>query len=159
MNDGGGASEVRPARPEDLQAVVRLENLCFKDPWSPAALLSELVTDDLRLPLVVTVAGEVRGYVMAWRVADQIHILNIATDPDLQRQGLGTRLLLAIARLGAAQGQSELTLEVRRGNTPAREFYRKHGFVEAGVRAGYYADDGEDAIIMTCAVASILSGE
>jgi len=159
MNDSDPQVQVRPARLADFQVVVNLENRCFSDPWTPAALLGELVTDQLRLPLVVTVADQVRGYVMAWRVADQLHILNIATDPDFQRQGLGTRLLLAVAQRGAAGDLAEITLEVRRSNTPARTFYRKHGFGETGVRRGYYADNGEDAIIMTCPLATILGRE
>ena len=40
------------------------------------------------------------------------------------------------------------TLEVRAGNVAAQALYRKFGFEEAGVRKGYYQDNGEDAIIM-----------
>ncbi len=153
------AVRVRPSGSEDIHVVLALENRCFSDPWSPAALLGELEADLLRLPLVVEVDGVVRGYLMAWKVADQLHILNIATDPDFQRHGLGTRLLREAARQAAGLGLGEITLEVRRSNQPARAFYQKHGFGETGVRQGYYADDGEDAIIMTCAVATITGGE
>lgn len=159
MNDLGTDVVVRPGRVADLAAVVRLENCCFGDPWAPAALLRELVADDLRLPLVLEASGRVGGYLMAWRVVDQMHILNIATDPDLRRRGLGTTLLREAARQAARLQLAEFTLEVRRSNTPARAFYAKHGFEVTGVRPGYYADNGEDAIIMTCAVATVLAGE
>lgn len=150
---------VRWAGTRDFQAVVDLEQRCFSDPWSPAALLSELVPDAMRLPLVVTVGGVVRGYVMAWRVADQLHILNIATDPEARREGLGTRLLREAARQGKEDGLLEITLEVRRSNTGARGFYEKHGFVESGVRRKYYSDNGEDAVIMTCPLSAVLGEE
>jgi len=39
-------------------------------------------------------------------------------------------------------------LEVREGNEGARRLYRLYGFREIGKRRGYYADTGEDAIIM-----------
>ena len=159
MNDLRSAATVRPARVADLGAVVELENRCFSDPWTPAVLLGELVTDLLHMPLVVEVAGALRGYLMAWRVVDQLHILNLATDPDYQRQGLGTILLREAARRGAEQGQREFMLEVRRSNAPARAFYDKHGFDETGVRKSYYADNREDAIIMTCPVATVLADE
>lgn len=150
---------IRPGRVTDLNAVVHLENRCFNDPWTPAALLGELVADELRLPLVLEIEGHLRGYLMAWRVVDQLHILNIATDPDYRRCGLGTALLRAAARRAGRLSLEEFTLEVRRSNRPAREFYRQHGFAVSGLRPGYYADNGEDAIIMSCPLATVLDGE
>jgi ribosomal-protein-alanine N-acetyltransferase len=41
-----------------------------------------------------------------------------------------------------------MTLEVRVSNTAAIGLYRRFGFAPAGVRAGYYGDDGEDALVM-----------
>lgn len=147
---------VREAQVADLAMVVHLENRSFSDPWTPAALLGELQPDDLRVPLVAEIEGTVCGYLMAWRMVDQLHILNIATDPAYLRRGIGSALLLAAAREALRSGQGEISLEVRQGNTPAREFYRHHHFVEMGVRAGYYRDNGEDAIIMTASTAALL---
>ena len=42
-----------------------------------------------------------------------------------------------------------VTLEVRPSNAIATNLYRKYGFRERGVRKGYYADNREDALIMT----------
>jgi len=111
---------VRTGNISDLAAVVDLENRSFSDPWTPAALLGELVPDDLRLPLMAVADGQVCGYLMAWRVVDQLHILNIATDPNLQRRGIATALLREAARRGLDLGMEEFTLEVRRSNTPAQ---------------------------------------
>ena len=41
-----------------------------------------------------------------------------------------------------------VTLEVRRSNTGAIALYERFGFRSAGVRRRYYADNGEDAVIM-----------
>ncbi len=151
--------EVRAGRPEDLQAVVKLEVRCFTDPWPPAALLGELTPDMLRMPLVLELDGVLRGYLMGWLVVDQLHILNFATDPDFQRRGLAGTLLREAARHGKELGMEEFTLEVRQSNTPALNFYKKHGFRETGVRPGYYVDNGEDAIIMACPLGPVLAQE
>ena len=45
-------------------------------------------------------------------------------------------------------GCSSATLEVRPSNTAAVALYSSHGFVEIGRRKGYYAAEGEDAIVM-----------
>ena len=39
-------------------------------------------------------------------------------------------------------------LEVRAGNEPAKRLYLRHGFVVTGRRERYYADSGEDALVM-----------
>lgn len=140
---------IRPARDADLVAVERLERACFSDPWSRDALWSELQSDAMRRPLVAESEGEVVGYLMAWSVADQLHVLNIAADPARRRAGVGTALLRAALALAGQEGLREITLEVRESNGGARAFYRRHGFAETGRRTRYYADNGEDAVIMT----------
>ena len=37
---------------------------------------------------------------------------------------------------------------MRVSNEPAQALYRRFGFAPAGIRRGYYADTGEDALIM-----------
>lgn len=148
---------IRPGQTGDLAAVQRIERLSFADPWSAAALFGELQNDGMRLPLVAETGGLVCGYLMAWLVADQIHVLNIATDPSCLRRGVGTALLQEAARRGAREGAVEITLEVRRSNYPAVAFYRRHAFQQAGVRPGYYQDNGEDALIMTARCADLLA--
>ena len=153
MSQAPAEVTVRLARPDDLGPVVLIERSAFDDPWSPDALFSELQKDYLRLPLVAEIAGQVVGYAMSWLVADQVHILNIATHPDHLRRGVATALLRKAAAEGRRQGLREITLEVRRSNLAALAFYRRHGFAETGVRPGYYQDNGEDAIIMTVELA------
>ena len=44
------------------------------------------------------------------------------------------------------------TLEVRRSNKPAIAMYERAGFKTVHVRAKYYQDDGEDALVMLCGI-------
>lgn len=147
---------IRPADPADLPAVIRIENRSFTDPWSVDALYGELHTDPMRLPLAAEWQGILCGYLMGWLVADQLHVLNIATDPAHLRRGVGTALLRHAAAIAAPRGIIEVTLEVRESNRAARAFYTRLGFDQAGIRPGYYQDDGEDAIIMTAPVSALL---
>ena len=116
MADSEVRIAVRTPLPEDLLQVVAMENRSFVDPWSRMALEQELVSDRLRLPLVAEAAGKVVGYLMAWKIVDQLHVMNIATDPDYRRQGVGTALLRAAAGQGVEMGLVEVTLEVRESN-------------------------------------------
>ncbi len=140
---------VRPARRGDLAAIAAIERVSFQDPWPDAVLLQELRPDRMRAPLVAEAAGEVLGYLMAWRVADELHIINLAVREDGRRRGTGTLLLRASIDGAAAHGVRLATLEVRLGNEGARDFYHRHGFSVRGLRRGYYSDTGEDALIMS----------
>jgi ribosomal-protein-alanine N-acetyltransferase len=52
------------------------------------------------------------------------------------------------ARASVDRGCRNLTLEVRVSNTARRTLYRRFGFVPAGMRRGYYPENGEDALVM-----------
>jgi ribosomal protein S18 acetylase RimI-like enzyme len=55
-------------------------------------------------------------------------ISSIYVDPMVWRSGIGSALLEAIIEAAIARGFSDLTLWVLTSNTPARAFYRTHGF-------------------------------
>ncbi len=63
-----------------------------------------------------------------WRVADEIHLHNIAVRRDMRRKGIASRLLDEAVRCSRLKGARWLTLEVRRSNLPAQRLYEKFGF-------------------------------
>jgi [ribosomal protein S18]-alanine N-acetyltransferase len=140
---------VRLGKETDLLAVARIERESFSDPWSLPALLGELEPSYLHLPLVAELDGEIAGYLMAWRVHDELHILNLAVAIRLRRRGVADALMAAAMDDARRAGLRLVTLEVRVGNQAARSFYRRLGFRQNGIRPGYYQDTGEDALIMT----------
>lgn len=88
------------------------------------------------------------GFLIAWHVADELHVLNIATLPSMRRRGVARTLMESALRYVAAEQIRIVILEVRRSNRAAIKLYRGLGFTALGVRAGYYADNNEDAIEM-----------
>jgi ribosomal-protein-alanine N-acetyltransferase len=140
---------LRPGVSSDLSQVEEIEHHSFSDPWPRSALLTELQTDRLRWPLVAEMNGRVVGYLMAWRIRDQLHVMNLAIRREMRRQGTGTMLLQSALNLARQENMREVTLEVRESNRAACRFYGKHGFVPVGRRCAYYRDTLEDAIIMT----------
>jgi ribosomal-protein-alanine N-acetyltransferase len=85
---------------------------------------------------------------VAWFVADEAHLANIAVAPLARRRGLAQRLLDELVAESVRREARMVLLEVRRSNHAAQAFYRKNGFYLAGVRHRYYRDNGEDALIM-----------
>jgi ribosomal-protein-alanine N-acetyltransferase len=89
------------------------------------------------------------GFSGLWMMADEAHVTNLAVRQEYRGRGLGELLLLGSIDLAAELKASFLTLEVRASNTVAQSLYRKYGFMQMGIRKGYYLDNREDAIIMT----------
>lgn len=144
----------RPMKLEDIPRIHEIDVLSFTLPWpeksyhfeltqNPAtqALVAELVTPEEK--------GLVIGMTIVWMVIDEAHIATIAIHPDFRGLGLGKRLLAEILRQSLQRGANSVTLEVRAGNSVARDMYMKFGFRVVGRRLRYYKDNNEDAILMT----------
>ena len=139
--------QFRNAVSGDVEAIERLEQLCFPDPWSYESIRNEIEDNPLADYRVVTVDGRLAGYCGYWVVGDEGNITNVAIDPEFRGMGLGTRLVLNMMNHGGNMNLAGFTLEVRVSNEPAIGLYEKLGFKNEGIRPGYY-QDGEDAIIM-----------
>ena len=139
----------RLTSPEDLDGVLAVEQASFHNPTTREWYESELERPDVCYVFVIrTHEARVAGFCAFWRVADQIHINNLAIRPDHRNRGLGRTLLAHV--LGEAEGLGAVhaTLEVRRSNTAALRLYEGAGFRLAGVRPSYYTQPIEDALIL-----------
>ena len=137
------------ARPEHLDALETLEQLCFSMPWDRATLASQL-PDTMHVFLVaVDASGAVQGYVGMMHVLDEGYISNVAVAPSVRRQGIGDGMIEELLRRAKALELAFVTLEVREHNEPAQALYRKHGFMAVGKRRNYYQAPVEDAVLMT----------
>lgn len=133
--------------PEDADAVEVVETACFAIPWSRESFW-KAAGDSNTCYLLVLDGERVIGYAGCWISFEEGQITNVAVLPEYRGKGVGTKLMGEIIRLLLARGLTALTLEVRPSNTPARALYARYGFREAGVRKGYYQDNGEDALIL-----------
>lgn len=140
--------EIAPMAPEDLDAVDEIERHSFKTPW-PAQVFAEELTREWARVDVARLRGKVIGFVDYWLVHDEVHLLALATHPDVRRKGIGGQLLDHLLAFARGKAFALITLEVRRSNVPAITLYERAGFAHVGVRPRYYAEDNEDALVMT----------
>lgn len=139
----------RFAEEKDLPAMAEIERRCFHTPWSEESLRDDLTGNPLSVYMVLEAEnGDVAGYISLWRILDEGHINNVAVLPEYRRRGGASEMLEFMLEYSEKNGISSHTLEVRVSNEGAIGLYRKFGFREAGVRKGYYEDNGEDALIM-----------
>jgi ribosomal-protein-alanine N-acetyltransferase len=139
------AVEIRRLIYADLPQVVAIERRAFTTPWSLAMFVLEL-SKPSGICLAAEVESELVGYLICSRYDTVWHVMNIAVDTDRRRRGIATALITAL--LDRVGDDAQITLEVRKSNTGALALYGRFGFRSAGVRRRYYADNGEDAVIM-----------
>ena len=149
--DGIGA---RAAEERDLPAIHAIECAVFGDPWSLEGFKDLLDHPRARMDVAHAADGEIVGYAVAWHVADESEIANLAVAPHARRRGIGALLLDRILRAAAAFGAKTVFLEVRESNEEARKLYEARGFEVAGRRSRYYRKPDEDALIMRRGVRS-----
>jgi len=133
----------------DLDAVMAIESLSFPTPWPRQAWSDELDRPWARVEVLREAAsGRVVAFCNYWLVADELQILNVAVHPDERRSGHASRLLHHLLSEAKRHRIRLVQLEVRASNRAAQALYRKFAFQEVGVRPRYYADNGEDAVLM-----------
>jgi ribosomal-protein-alanine N-acetyltransferase len=138
---------IRGASEADLDAIDEIERLSFPAPWPRETFAGELNREWARIDVGV-VDGRVVAFDNYWLVTTELHVLVIATHPTMRGRGYGAQLLDHAIAAAVTTGCALATLEVRRSNTAAIALYERAGFKTVHVRARYYQDDGEDALVM-----------
>jgi ribosomal-protein-alanine N-acetyltransferase len=164
---------VNKMTPADVPAVAALEQIAFTMPWSIHAFEYEVRNNpmahfvvaspsplalqdrELRTPESASwnrtsgTSRTILGYGGLWLIVDEGHICTLAVHPNWRGHGLGELLLSTMVEQAMHLEAVVATLEVRASNRIAQKLYEKYGFVRVGLRKGYYADNHEDALIMT----------
>ena len=139
---------VRELKVEDSAAVAEMEQQIFSDSWSEKSVL-ETVQQKQSVCFAAEKAGHLLGYLLAYHAADEAEIARIAVQKEARRQGAAGKLMQALEHYCEEHKMEKLLLDVRESNEAARSFYTKNGFVENGIRQGFYVNPSEDAVLMS----------
>ena len=143
---------IRPARPDDVEALAALENQAFaSDAWSPAQVEAEL-TGANRCVVVAEVGGLVIGYAAIAVAGDVADLTRIVVAESERRAGVASALLSALHDAARQAGAERVLLEVAETNAGALAFYAARDYREITRRPGYYAN-GDGAIVFARALA------
>jgi ribosomal-protein-alanine N-acetyltransferase len=138
--------EIRRLTYADLPQVIAIERRAFPTPWSLAMFVLEL-SKPSGICMAALREGRIVGYLICSRYDTVWHVMNVAVDVELRREGIASALLERLFEQADRAGE-QYTLEVRASNLAAMALYEKFGFRHAGLRRGYYHDNQEDALIM-----------
>jgi len=137
-----------PMRPEDIDAVLAVEQGAYPFPWTRANFADSLVAG--YSAWICRIEGELIGYAVMMLVLDEAHLLNITVATGWQRHGYGMLIMHHLFTIARMHGAKRMFLEVRPTNAPGQGLYKQLGFETIGRRRGYYPAGAvrEDAVVM-----------
>lgn len=164
MDGAAPLAVVEPMRMADVSTVAAIEQWVFTSPWSPNAFSYDLTRRRDAYYLVARYLPwaqreqpghdracdpSIMGYAGAWLIIDEAHIATLAVRPEWRGRGIGELLFAGLLHWAVAQNAAFAMLEVRVSNVTAQNLYIKYGLQVVGRRKHYYADNREDALLMT----------
>ena len=142
--------DYRPARKSDFEEVLKIENECFKEPYSREDLLYEFEENPVNKIIIAEHDGRVIGFIDYLITFNSATIMQVAVTKEFRNLGIGTHLLEEMENSFPKEIDDvveSITLEVRVSNQTAVKMYTKNGYKIVVVKRNYYKD-GENAIYM-----------
>lgn len=139
-----------PATAGDARALARIHASAFPNAaWTKSAL-EELFGMPGAMGLMATGPDGPRGFLLTRRAADEAEIITLAVHLKTRRKGIAGLLMHSAMQRLRDGGVTKLFLEVAANNDAALGLYESLKFARAGVRKGYYEEQGDriDAVLM-----------
>lgn len=128
--------------------IQKIEENCFKDPWSIISVLSELKNNNaFYIGIIDTEKDSLVGYAGFRLVIDEVEVMRVAVLPEYRRNGFAAKMIKKMESEWIDYDVVSAHLEVRESNLAARALYESLGFVPEFIRKNYYSD-GENAVLM-----------
>jgi RimJ/RimL family protein N-acetyltransferase len=159
---------IRPARPDDAQALVTLAESVSSEPegwlisssgWRSASDERRFLKAIRRYPHAAVYVAEADGGAIVARLSlardthpASVHVadLGLMVATTHRRLGIGRALLDQAVAWARDAGVRKIELHVFPWNEPAIALYERYGFEQEGYRRAHYVREGEelDAILM-----------
>ena len=150
------AKQVRPASVEDIPAIVELERESASAAHWPETTYRRVFEQKSPSCIALVIGGEsagaqanLCGFLIARVSGEDCELENVVVRRHCRSQGLGSKLVHALALAARNQNATRIFLEVRESNAGARGLYEKCGFTITGRRKSYYSNPAEDAVLYT----------
>jgi ribosomal protein S18 acetylase RimI-like enzyme len=123
---------IRPFRETDQDNVIKLWEKVFPDAAphnNPARDIRTKREVQPELFLVALLEDQIVGTAMAGFDGHRGWVYYLGVDPDLQRQGIGTKLMKRVEASLIGMGCPKLNLQIRANNSEVQSFYESLGYI------------------------------
>jgi ribosomal-protein-alanine N-acetyltransferase len=152
----GVAVQFRGYRDGDLEAMFRLDEVCFEAPFRFSRGTMRRFAEAKRARVVLAeVAGELAGFCVVHVERGGVgYVVTLDVAPSWRRQGLAAMLMERVEVQAREAGCGAMVLHVFDGNQGAVRFYERSGYELVGRDVGFYGD-GVDAMVYRKALGSV----
>ncbi len=139
-----------------VSEIKRLQNELFVEKWSQESIAA-LLRQPCACAFVASIIerqgqDKILAYLLSMLCDQSSEIFSIGVDAELQKRGLGKRLVHELMETSRNEGACEIFLEVACNNAPAIALYKSIGFQVKGQRKRYYQSNGAgirvDALVL-----------
>ena len=147
MADALVLARIRPCTDDDFNAIAALWHKAgLTRPWNdPVQDFRRCRKSPNAEIFAAELGGATVGSVMAGHDGHRGWVYYLAVDPDVQRNGLGRRLMRRAEKWLKDAGAPKVQLMLRTDNAPVRAFYETLGYTDSGVATFEKWFDGEAA--------------
>ena len=145
--DGSLKAHIRLATKEDLDALLNLEDICFKEEIFPRSQLKYVLQKARSMVLVAEIDRNIIGSIIILLRERILHarIYSLNVHPEHRRKGIASLLMNTAQDILEEKGYKNITLEVGINNHIAQSLYRSEGFIVDKKLPDYYTN-GDDAL-------------
>jgi len=138
---------IRQAKKDDLDALLSLENICFKEETFHMGQLKYLLLKAKSIVLVAEIEGNIIGsmIILLRKHISNARIYSLNVHPEYRRIGIASSLMDFASEIIEKKGFDNITLETGINNTAAQNLYRSKGFHVDKILSLYYTN-GDDAL-------------
>ena len=129
---------ITPVNKDDLLKLIEIEKDVFDNSASIEDFINYFNEDTIKIWKVLDQI--VVGFIVFYRVKDEIEIIKIGIMKSCQRKNYGSLIINKIKKLNNIK---KIFLEVSIENTQAINFYLKNGFKKIGIRKAYYKENNK----------------
>ena len=126
------APEIRKSHPDDLAAIVGIDNAAFALPWSYSREMLALALRQASYSTVAEVDDQVVGYQISTGGGQKAHMARLAVHPGSQKQGIGRALAGDVIRYFEAASAPAISVSTQEYNHASMQLYRSLGFETSG---------------------------
>ncbi|TXR51252.1 ribosomal protein S18-alanine N-acetyltransferase [Reinekea thalattae] len=139
--------KVELAELSQLKSVTALSQSCSESDLSEAFIAKAIKKQQL---WCWTIDSAIVGFIVESQVLDEAELIQLIVHPSFRRQGYASIMLAYWHQSIVDRQVTQAFLEVRDGNSPAENLYKKHGYELLNKRKNYYQHDNQlfDALVM-----------
>ncbi len=141
--------QIRRYRTDDLNAISRLDELCFSEEFRfDRESMRGFAEKRGAISLIADDSGELAGFVIThiekMTTGRRAYVVTLDVAFESRRSGIAGRLMQETERRAALADATRIELHVFVGNGGAIRFYEGRGYRRLGMKAGFYGQ-GLDA--------------